>query len=1005
VGGEPLEPRVVLDGATSPAQQAIALAPGVELLATAAHDMAMFPGGVTVTDTQILTESETIPRFGANPTITAARSGDWSNPATWSAGRVPSAGDRVNIPAGVTIAYGEVSSARINALEISGRLIFASTSNTRLTVGTVTVMPSGTLQIGTPEWPIAATVKAELVIADQPLDLVKDPRQYGTGLIVLGNVTMHGTTLAQTWTGLSAEPRAGNVAFLVDKVDPAWKPGDTLILPDSRQPLTSQDTQFLSGDFTGQWEEVTIQSVVGRRVILTAPLKYDHLGARDVDGVLVQLPHVGVLTRNVIVRSENPAGTRGHTFYTARAAVDLEYVRFQDLGRTDAMRELDSSTFNASGQVTHVGTNQVGRYAVHLHHLMGPENPTNTGYQFKFIGNTVSGAKKWAVAVHDTSFGLLDQNVVYNAQGAGFVTEDGSEIQNVFSNNFTVRVVGTGVDGKYGTDDGNYGAGGSGFWFRRGGNSVIGNVAADSLYAGFVWDSYNNLGTVVLPKFRGAEKHESGQGITVAVNPPAAIVNNEAYGMSAYGLWAAYINGGNLSPNQPETLFFNLRIWNVLQAGVEMYHTSNVTFRYLKIYGDQAAQNRNDYGTRGMNLPTYENQNLSLYNVRIEGVRIGMVAPRSDASNAGIDAPTLIQNSTFRNYINLFVNPAWDNEPGNGTVVEVRNSNFTMVTKLPPGPSPTAGLLPPANFFMQMATENVDLTQRAIVRVYNFNQVTGNNFQVYFREQAAGTIVPQTTATAASGIASGGIIGAPVAGLTNAQSWAAYRIAIAGAVAPANAVSRADVVGLVAPINSTVVTPRVVLVTPWPAVVIDGAPPLRIRYNILGNLPKNSYVWFSIDNGTPFTAFTNGGTYGIAKGLHTLRAWIGDLGTRLIPGTEMASVSFTLLKDFGFSSGTGLEKSASVASSLATPAAAATLGNAAALTISGESTAAKTSTDITTEVATAVAQAAKVGQSPPTAAAQVAAWRSLASADEQDDDEEDVLEQLASNLHVSRRTA
>ena len=317
-------------------------------------------------------------------------------------------------------------------------------------------MPSGTLQIGAPDWPVAATAKAELVIADQPLDLVNDPRQYGTGLIVLGKVTMHGTTLAQTWTGLSAEPRAGNIALLVDKVDPAWKAGDALILPDSRQPLTSQDTQFLSGEFTGQWEEVTIKSVVGRRVILTAPLKYDHLGARDVDGVLVQLPHVGVLTRNVIVRSENPAGTRGHTFYTARAAVDLEYVRFQDLGRTDAMRELDNSTFNSSGQVTHVGTNQVGRYAVHLHHLMGPENPTNTGYQFKFIGNTVSGAKKWAVAVHDTSFGLLDQNVVYDAQGAGFVTEDGSEIQNVFSNNLTVRIVGTGVDGKYGTDDGNF---------------------------------------------------------------------------------------------------------------------------------------------------------------------------------------------------------------------------------------------------------------------------------------------------------------------------------------------------------------------------------------------------------------------------------------------------------------------------------------------------------------------------------------------------------------------
>jgi hypothetical protein len=44
------------------------------------------------------------------------------------------------------------------------------------------------------------------------------------------------------------------------------------------------------------------------------------------------------------------------------------------------------------------------------------------------------------------------------------------------------------------------------------------------------------------------------------------------------------------------------------------------------------------------------------------------------------------------------------------------------------------------------------------------------------------------------------VTGAPAAGLTNAQCWARYGVAIAGAVAPSTATSRADIAGLVNPI-------------------------------------------------------------------------------------------------------------------------------------------------------------------------------------------------------------
>ncbi|MCE5269553.1 MAG: hypothetical protein LLG00_16880, partial [Planctomycetaceae bacterium] len=594
-------------------------------------DHEMYPGGVMVTPTEIHTHSDVIPRFAANPTATTLRSGNWSDPLIWSNGRVPTTGDRVVVAEGHSIYYGSLSSVRVDAIEINGTLRFDPNANTRMLVANLTVMPTGWLQIGTEAAPVQVGVQAELIIADKPLDLAMDPGQFGTGMIVLGKVTIQGAAISQTWQRLAMEPRAGNTYLTLTSPPSNWKAGDSLVLPDSRQVLTSQDAQFSTDQLTGQWEEVVIDRVLGTRVFLKTALKYDHLGARNLSGQLELLPHVAILSRNVTVRSENPNGTRGHTFFTARADVNIEYAKFQDLGRTDAFRDLDSTTYDANHMPTHIGTNQVGHYAIHLHHVLGPENPTNTGYQFKLIGNSVTNSKKWAIAVHGTSFGLLDSNVVYGAQGAGVVTEDGTEIGNVFRNNITIRIQGTHVDGKEGTLEADYGRGGSGFWFRRGGNTVANNVAADSTYAGFVFSGYH-LNPMPLPLFRGADIHDPMQTIAGDLTPSTLFINNEAYGMTRYGMWAAYIAGDNLINAYAPTLVYNLKLWNILQTGVLAYHTAQLTFDRLLILGNWAAQDRNDTGTQGMDFRLYENLNLVIRNSRIEGVRYGIIAPTSDAS-------------------------------------------------------------------------------------------------------------------------------------------------------------------------------------------------------------------------------------------------------------------------------------------------------------------------------------------------------------------------------------
>jgi hypothetical protein len=888
---ESLEYRIALSVSELTAATSVDVQPLMDMPDEDPHaDHQMYPGGVMVTPTEIHTEHDVIPRFAADPTNMTVRSGNWSDPRVWSSGRVPTNGDRVVIVEGHKLYYNSLSSVRLDAVEISGSLLFSVNSNTRMLVANLTVMPTGKLQIGNAAAPVQADVKAELVIADKPLDLAKDPRQFGTGMIVLGEISIRGAAIGQTWQRLAVEPRAGSYLLTLSTQPSGWEAGDTLVLPDSRQVPTSQDSQFSADALTGQWESVVIDQIVGNWVVLKTALKFDHLGARNIDGQLELVPHVALLSRNVVIRSENPNGTRGHTFYTARAGVDIEFARFQDLGRTDAFRDLDSSTFDADGMPTHIGTNQVGRYAVHLHHLLGPENSTNTGYQFKFVGNTVEDSKKWAVALHGTSFGLVDRNVVYGAQGAGIVTEDGSEIGNLLTNNITIRMQGTHVDGKEGTLEGDYGRGGSGFWFRRGGNTVAGNVATDSTFAGFVYSGYH-LGAMRLPLFRGADTHDPMETAPGDLTPSTMFVSNEAYGMSRYGMWAAYISGNNMLSGFSPTLVYNLKLWNILQTGVLAYHTSQLTFDRLLILGNWAAQDRNDTGTQGMDFRLYENLNLVIRNSRIEGLHYGIITPTSDASQAGFEQPTVISNSTLKNYINIVVQPAHDNAVSAGSVLEVRNVKFQMVTNLPAGPYPESVLRKAANIDMHVTGEMIDYVRPSVVRVYDYNQVKDDNFQVFYLEQRATFTIPKTDPALLSSRI-GGVIGSPESRLSNAQNWAKYGLAMGGAVAPTTArMSRSEINGMVAAIQTAPAVPRFVFITPWDNASV-ASPYLRIRYNVIGQLPAGAQVYLQLDGGTLISDFKDGGLFGIASGNHTLRGYLGDASGRLLSGTSVVTVSF-----------------------------------------------------------------------------------------------------------------
>src|SRR6185436_17957970 len=108
----------------------------------------------------------------------------------------------------------------------------------------------------------------------------------------------------------------------------------------------------------------------------------------------------------VVFRSQNPAGTRGHSIFVSRANVDIRYAAFVDMGRTTIQR-LNITQFSSDGKVASVGTNQIGRYAIHFHHLFGPATTPANGYQYTLVGNVIERAAKWGVTIHNTHYGLV----------------------------------------------------------------------------------------------------------------------------------------------------------------------------------------------------------------------------------------------------------------------------------------------------------------------------------------------------------------------------------------------------------------------------------------------------------------------------------------------------------------------------------------------------------------------------------------------------------------------
>lgn len=656
-----------------------------------------------------------------------------------------------------------VAEAKNMLIAQGGKLSHCPMCDTKLTVTTMQVL--GTYEVGTEAAPIQKT--AELVIRDAPFDYQLDPEQFGHGLLVIGGKI--------ETKGID---RGKRFAEYPGPVPAEWQPGDTVFLPDTRPGKT---------DFS-QAECITLEAIDS--------LQFSH------EGVDVFQPHIANLTSNIVFRSENPLGVRGHVLYTGRAEVSVHDVVFKDLGRT-TVDQLDITHMNADKTAAlYVGTNQIARYSSHCHHLLGPLQ-TESPYQFEFVSNVIWGGEKWGQVQHGSHYGLIENCAIVGVQGAGIVFEDGSETENVVENNFVALLKGSGLsdiarnegsdpvlvgDGSPGNPFrtvGDNGHGGTGIWMRGSNNRVRNNVVADAAFAGmFVWS--RSKPTVTIPAAPG-EMPSIELGLRT-------MLPLEYHGNEVYSTYFGYSFLGAGQDTEELYSVSDLSAWNVY-FGCDISYSGNIKFTGCNLLG---------YGEAQGFSPAFVNR-FYADNCDVRNFKSGLTFGGSGE----------VSNSYFDNAPYNIALPYHFAEGAKliGTLTEptpyiVRNVTFGDRAKF--------NIREPWGY----AYPDRSYTYPRDVLVYNYNGVQGDDFLIYAPEQSPEFVMPYSGM--GNSIAKDRKL-SPVKDATNGQLWDEYRIAPKGRLLPDDAVARPKISGLTTPIPADLTPPVIshlqVETTPTAAVI------------------------------------------------------------------------------------------------------------------------------------------------------------------------------------------
>jgi hypothetical protein len=470
--------------------------------------------------------SAVAPQAASVTAITSVRDGFWSDPTTWSNGRVPGSTDDVVISNNVTIDHAQVHELDINAATatLAGDLhAFASVIVRSHLVGT--------------QGGIYFHVADDRLFTGNtkpgPDPALPDFHPEDTGLWVLpgGSINLQGADVT-SWLnavgagplqdigkGVSQEVAFGGGNATLQSAPTGWRPGDTLLLVNEQGQSVLADLVSVNGTSL-QYHEHKAN-----------PTDADLIGHTLITSGISALVYskIANLTRRIQIVGadvhEGDTNHRAHTNYLNGAAANLVNVEFRDLGPRG----------------------KLGRYPVYFDQG-GPVISNLTGSS---IWQDVTDPGNRFVAIHAVQGLTVANNVAFRSQGDGFFMEDGSEYGNAIINNLSVQVTG-------GEELPNANSNVTGlshhFWLRTG-NTISGNVAAGGDAVGMMILASSHPGATVVTDTQvlGAGLYGMWTGTpNVTFNNPVAVYNSRA-GFASDPAWDVDSHGTTL--NNPLFLF------------------------------------------------------------------------------------------------------------------------------------------------------------------------------------------------------------------------------------------------------------------------------------------------------------------------------------------------------------------------------------------------------------------------------------------------------------------
>ena len=763
--------------------------------------------------------------------------------------------NKLIVPAGQVVELPETST--YDYIEVAGTLKASRTHDTTTRFTHLVVLPGGYLDVGTQASPIPCDRKVEFVVRDVPIDTTRDPFQWGNGLVNFGRQTRVGCTKTAWAESAGSIPSAAD-AITLASAPSGWRVGDELLIPDTAAPAyRAPDPRRES--------KVTIAAIDGTQVMLSKPLDFAHDQITDPNGALVLRPRVVNLTRNILIRSENPDGVRGHTADVGRGANwDIRYNEFRGLGRTKRV-PLDDTVLG-----THLGTNQRGKYAEHHHHVQSAPTCTDVGNVYNGLGGG-----KWGLVTHDTSDTLIERNVAVDFPGAGFITEDGYEVRNVFRSNFAAYSLGRtpnpygggAIDPKGDVELNCPGCEGTGFWLRGVMNTFENNEAWNNYTSGMnLFNQQQPDGKY--PSVRGGQpdsvlKHYTDLPLSFTGNIVAA---NFVQGFEVWGI--------GRFPYQ-----------NLIAAHNTIYQAIAIISQHIELYlvnptlicavggGATGAHGGNGY------VSTFK-----IDQGRIAGCARGI-------SGGGSATGMTVTGTTLQNEIN--VDNLWPGPVLLDNVMHVPLANHPHQyihfgdgsAWNGSGPLPASGI-------------SVWIPQRGSQMVVKNWQGTGKDYRLFFRQQLADN-------PAWYSAPGPHLFNAPVQGLTMQETWDRYGMSFAGDVLKESEAVHLD--GLVNGLAREGLgvhfgPPRAIVTYPTMRAnaVIEGSGFVRVFALLTGDPDAASPIMmYSVDGEHPQAVEKSGtlvddrtfATNRVSPGIHTVKVWRTqkkDTG-KAVPGSEYTS--------------------------------------------------------------------------------------------------------------------